>query len=154
MRPVFFLLLSIFFISAHAQQIVSVLNFLKSPKITPDHNELWINAQQEPGYGYLNSFSSAIPINLVPGWHYCSASIIRSSTDGTRLSEFTVPYDSAMKQSFVSLGSFLAGEEVIWLVSMDSSIHTKNSISQSLIIYHLDSGNLSFKSADTFVTPL
>lgn len=155
-KTVFFLM--IFLVIKHiafGQEVIAPAKFLKYPT-SLNFDEVTINAYELPNNsGYLFPMTLYVPYNLtLPGNYFSSAKLVKADNNGTVLASFIADMDTPSNLVFRGLQSVLASDEVIFFVTMDSALNSNNSINKGIIVFHLDSSNLSFQSADTFLNIL
>jgi len=141
---------------AYGQQVLSPSNFLSPNNKTQDTSESVANVWELPSGGFLFTYREDIPGNLVNWSYVSSATVVKANINGVVQAKFTAHRDtnSILKAVHQPLHALLSGSEIIFFVTIDSLVYGENLVNKGLMAFHLDSGTLQFKSADTFYTVL
>lgn len=135
--------------TSSGQEVISPSNFLM---YADDSLSASINVYEQPdGSGYLFPMTLSDPFNLSNGDFLSSAQLVKANTTGNITASFIVPKDSANRKAFVGLNACTFNDEVLFFVAMDSIRTNDLPRNCGLLVYHLDTFDLTMQRVDTFL---
>ena len=135
-------------LSTSGQEVISPTSFLKY--VPTSEGESVINVTEFPGAsGYLFSFVKYTPYNLTNTSYFPSAHLVKTDNSGNVSASFSVSADTTARMVFVGLYALVKDHEVLFMVSSDSAGSYFSTRHLNMLVYHLDSSNLSLTSVDT-----